>query len=398
MSDLALSADVSRSLHRQATASRKHKLSVEALVGSESYAAIADDWRQLVELQDRTVLFQLPGLLAPWARHFGKGSTKSVTIVVRNDLRPVLVWPLSIERRALVTVATGAGGPIGQYDEILIDPDYDASEVFAAALEALKANFRPDLLVLERVRADGAVRAALNEVKPICWAEGAPYSDLSCGVAGLKKDLKTRVVRQQKKRVRRLGQEGQVAFEVASDPSIARGVARRGDEPEARMAEVDRTRQPRLRAPRHSRVPGGDDVDAGATRRVAAHDRLAALRRRPHGGDRDGVPPPRHLPSLPGRLRPRIRAVRPRQRADRARARLVRQERPHALRHAGAAFTQQARVAVGRGGGPRLRVVDDLRGRLYAALLKRLGPALRDTFYALPAQLRAALAGLALRI
>ena len=218
MTDLALSAATSRS--PQAAASNG-RLTSEALIGSESYAALADDWRRLIELQDRTVLFQLPGLLTPWARHFGKGSATPVTIVVRDGPRPVLLWPLSIERRALVTVATGAGGPIGQYDEILADPDYDAGESFAAARDALTAHFQPDLLFLERVRADGALRHALGETEPICWDEGAPYSDLSRGVAGLKKELKSRVVRQQKKRVRRLAEEGDVSFEVAADPSVA---------------------------------------------------------------------------------------------------------------------------------------------------------------------------------
>ena len=220
MTDMALSADVSR--HRaRGVAAIPCKLAAEVVAGSESYVALADEWRRLSEMQDRTALFQLPGLLAPWARHFGKGSATPVTIVVRDESRPVMIWPLAIERRALVKVATGAGGPIGQYDEILIDPDYDVSAAFAVAIEALKARFRPDLLFLERVRADSSLREALRDVAPICWAEGAPYSDLSRGVAGLKKELKSRVVRQQKKRVRRLAEEGEIAFEVAADPSMA---------------------------------------------------------------------------------------------------------------------------------------------------------------------------------
>jgi CelD/BcsL family acetyltransferase involved in cellulose biosynthesis len=104
---------------------------------------------------------------------------------------------------------------VGQYDEMLLDPGCDALEAFAAAREALLASARPDLILLERVRADGALRPILAEAAPLGAAEGAPYADLSDGMAEFIKTLKSRVVRQQKKRVRRFEEEGCVGFEIA---------------------------------------------------------------------------------------------------------------------------------------------------------------------------------------
>ncbi len=191
----------------------------EVIKGADAYDALAADWRRIAALQSGALLFQTPEILSTWAKHFPR--RKLATVVVSDDKRPVLIWPLSTERRAAFKIARGAGAPIGQYDDILLDPDTDGEAALKAALAALREAVRPDLVLLERVRADSALRAALRDVAPICVAEAAPYADLSQGVCKALAALKPTVAKKQRKRVRRFHKEGNVAFALAEGPREA---------------------------------------------------------------------------------------------------------------------------------------------------------------------------------
>lgn len=201
---------------------RRRTLSAELLSGVDCYRELQREWTRLAEVQSGVVLFQTPEILQVWSQHFAGQPGSLATIVVRGeDGRPVLIWPLLIERNALVRIARGAGSPVGQYDEILLDPDCNPAEAWEAAVEVLMRTARPDLVLLERVRADGPLRTAMGAATPLGAVEGAPYSDLSAGVAKLIGMLKPRVVKQQKKRVRRFEAEGVLGFEVAEGPERA---------------------------------------------------------------------------------------------------------------------------------------------------------------------------------
>jgi len=191
----------------------------ELIEGPDAYTALRDDWRRIAALQGGALFFQTPELLSAWARHFPK--KRLATIVVRDRGRPVLIWPLTIERRLLFRVARCAGAPLGQYDDILLDPDVDGVAAFAVALHVLRSQVRPDLAVIERTRADSALRTALHDTAPICWAEAAPFTDLSKGTDAALKALKPNVMRKQRKRVRRFQKEGNVRFALAAAPAEA---------------------------------------------------------------------------------------------------------------------------------------------------------------------------------
>lgn len=225
MSDLAVTGIAPQRGVSSTAAKRtafRHVLEAEVYFGAKAYAELQTDWQRLAALQSSTVLFQTPALLSAWAQQFARGRSSSLaTVVVRHQDRTVLIWPLFIERRGLFRVASSAGVPISQYDEILLDPDYDAEAAITAAMDTLADTVRPDLISLERVRADSALRAALNGTQPLSWAEGAPYTDLSNGMEGVRSTRKPRVARQQRKRVRSLSQRGDVAFQVASNPAEA---------------------------------------------------------------------------------------------------------------------------------------------------------------------------------
>lgn len=222
MYELAL-AGTARGTVSRAAAERvsSHPFSADVFVGADAYHSLAAEWQQLAALQESVVPFQMPDFLAVWAQHFTDARSTPATVVVRERGRAILIWPLLVERRALVTAAIGAGSPVGQYDEILLDTSCDAPAALSAALDALKAKLRPDLIFLENVRGDGALRRALGDREPHAATEAAPFADLSKGVPALMKTLKPRVVRQQKKRVRRFTEEGSVGFDVARDGAEA---------------------------------------------------------------------------------------------------------------------------------------------------------------------------------
>lgn len=199
----------------------RRALSAELLHGAAAFKTLADDWRRLTATNRKAAFFQTHEFLAAWAEHFRRGE-KLVTVVVRRDGAPVLIWPLTEERRALLRVVRGAGSPVSQYDDILIDPEVDPEAAMAAALDALTRALRPDLVLLERVREDGALRDALRNATPLCAGEAAPYADLSQGAAAVLAAQKPIVVKKQRKRVRRFQKEGDVVFAVATGYSQAR--------------------------------------------------------------------------------------------------------------------------------------------------------------------------------
>lgn len=226
MSDISVDGDAWASsgwIARADETTTRQRLSAEVLDGPAAYCALEADWLRLAALQRGACVFQTPDILECWSRNFAtRASSRLVTIVVRAaDGRAVLIWPLVVERNALLRIAKAAGSPVGQYDEMLLDPTCDAAAAWKVAKAALMRDVRPDLLLLERVRSDGAMYAAIGAVAPLASSEAAPYADLSSGFDEFMAGLKPRVKRQQKGRARRFQELGEVRFEVASEPELA---------------------------------------------------------------------------------------------------------------------------------------------------------------------------------
>ena len=166
-------------------------------------------------------LFQSPDLLSRWADHFATGRRRSV-----RYNRCQAEWTAADDLAASHRAAShwcgspcGAGAPIGQYDEILLDPDCDGSEALAAAAGPSRA--RPDRISIllgtgarRRTRSTACLRT--RPARPARRARPMPTSRAACRTS--RRALKSRVARQQRKRMRRFEQEGRVAFEVATDP------------------------------------------------------------------------------------------------------------------------------------------------------------------------------------
>lgn len=193
----------------------------ELLEGEAAYAALHGEWQRLARLQAGGIVFQTPDFLRAWARYFAAGR-RLVSVAVRSGDDLVAVWPLAVERHGILRVARGAGAPIAQYDELLLHPGANARAVLATALQALRTELRPDLVLLERVRTDGPLALALQGTAPLCATESAPYVDLSRGAAAALAGMKPLAAKKQRKRVRRFRKEGQVDFAVAGDAATAK--------------------------------------------------------------------------------------------------------------------------------------------------------------------------------
>ncbi len=402
MSELALPGIAQQSVVTRTTkrTTFQNVLVADVLFGIEGYAELHADWQRLASLQNGTVLFQTPALLTAWARRFARGRAGSLaTLVVRHDERPVLIWPLFVERRGLFRVASGAGVPIAQYDDVLVDPDYDPAPVFKAALDMLADTIRPDVVSLERVRADSALRTALNGTTPLSWAEGAPYSDLSGGMEGIWSTRKPRVVRQQRKRVRSLSKKGDVAFHVAANAQEAEAwlvealalkrdwllstgrVSRAFMRPETTqcltdLAQTMSAADAPLRVVVAKLTLDGRTaaLEVGFCHRNAYHLYLGAYHQDFAKLGPGNVLTEKMLEWCIAAGLTRYDMLPPRSRNKRE--------------------WQSGEVAVVDFALPLT-----LGGRLYAALvLKRLGPAMRDAFYALPPRTRSFIARMALRL
>jgi CelD/BcsL family acetyltransferase involved in cellulose biosynthesis len=203
-------------------AAPRHLFATEVLYGCEAYEALASECRRLAHLHPGATLFQDAHLITAWARHFASsGAVQLATIVVREGARPVLIWPLSIERHGLVRIARGAGTPIGQYDEVMVDPGADSRAALSAALEVLRTSIRADVLQLERVRADGLLRTALRDVVPLTSTETAPYVDLSGGLDAALARRPRYATKQHRKRVKRFTKAGDCSMALAATAAEA---------------------------------------------------------------------------------------------------------------------------------------------------------------------------------
>jgi CelD/BcsL family acetyltransferase involved in cellulose biosynthesis len=402
MSEIALTGPARRGVPATAakrTASR-HVLVAEVLFGVEAYEKLRADWQRLVQLQTSTILFQTPALLAPWAHHFASNRGASLaTVVVRDEDRTVLIWPLVVARRGLFRIACGAGAPIGQYDEILLDPDYDGQAAITAALGTLHETVRPDVVSVERVRTDSALRDALHDVPPLSWAEGAPYVDLTHGVEGVKANQKSRVSRQQRKRVRRFEELGGADFRVADNPDEAEvwlgealalkrdwlsrtgRVSRAFLKPETASCLIDLARtlcsadaSPRMVVSKLSVKGRTAAIEAGFGHRDWYHLYLGAFAPEFAKLGPGNVITEKMIEWCVANGLTRYDMLAPRSRYK--------------------SEWQTNEVAVVDFALPLT-----MRGRIYATLvMKRLRPAMRDVFYALPPRARTFIAGLTLRM
>lgn len=208
--------------HQQSAHLSSAALSAEVHDGRKAYRELRRDWLALLGRMDRPAIFQTPDFLEIWADSFAKSEAarRLRTIVVRQADAPVLIWPLVIGRHGPVRLARGAGAPVGQYDDVILDPGCDAEAALGAAYDALLGAGDIDLLRFDRVRGDSPLQPFLaSRAAPIGETDLAPYADLpAAGFDAFMASVKPRVQRHQRRRARQLAEIGECRFAVADRP------------------------------------------------------------------------------------------------------------------------------------------------------------------------------------
>ncbi len=208
-------------------------LTVETVLGIDDVASIAAEWRVLEQQQTGAVFFQsYDWCLYLWRTRAAVASSTSVehrVLVVRDEGCVVAIWPLAIRTGASGRFAQDLGEPFGQYSDILIARDCDASAVLDIAFAEL-SRWRIDGLVLRKVRADSPLCARLERVgTAIGTIEHAPA--ISLGEPGGHGAYRLSLTAKTRKNLRnyrnRLGREGRVVHEVITAPAESAGAIER---------------------------------------------------------------------------------------------------------------------------------------------------------------------------
>ena len=198
-------------------------LAVEVLTGTAALRRHMPDIRRLAQTAHTFVVFQSTDIVAGWVRAVVDEDGRLATVVVRQGRGIVAVIPVELRRRGGIMTARLAGTPIGQYDEVLIDPAADPARVVAAAWAALRQTSGVDVIMLGRVRRDSALWAACAGAIRLGQPDEAPYADLGdhSGGDAFVATLKDRVRRQLAKRRRQLADLGPCRFDHPATPEEA---------------------------------------------------------------------------------------------------------------------------------------------------------------------------------
>lgn len=174
--DLADEVHAGPRLARSALTAQLHATDAEL-------SALHPRWLTLEQQAEGATLFQGEA----WTSHVAavRGSSGAAICTVSEGDALTALLPLRITSGAGGQVATGFGEPFQQYSDMLIAPGYDPAEALKLMLATLRAEARPDAIMLNKVRTDSALHAAISGLgpndptfTPSAHAGGAPFVDL----------------------------------------------------------------------------------------------------------------------------------------------------------------------------------------------------------------------------
>lgn len=177
----ALSADRSFSFAGAAARPHADDYRVARLTTLEALEALAIEWTALEAKTRRAAFFQSAAWsLAACRPLTGQTeTTDALVFAVYRGLDLVAVAPFKIISRGPVRLAVDLTDPFGQYGDVLIADDADASTIMTQVLAALRDTPNLDGLLMRRVRADSPARTVLDLGGfKASAADAAPYVDL----------------------------------------------------------------------------------------------------------------------------------------------------------------------------------------------------------------------------
>lgn len=194
---------------------------VDTIAGLES---IAGQWQALERGPgSRATPFQSYAFHREWVRHFADEAAGFRVVVVRENGRIVLIWPLALRKTPLGPIAGWMGDPLIQYGDVVCAADKDPAPWLDAAFAALAARGDVAAVTLANVRADAAIAGwAGANMKATGGAQYAVAIDL----AGFREPgdfarARSSRAARNRKREKKLAALGDVAFRVLEGGEMA---------------------------------------------------------------------------------------------------------------------------------------------------------------------------------
>jgi CelD/BcsL family acetyltransferase involved in cellulose biosynthesis len=141
---------------------------------------------------------------------------RPVVVTAREQGRLVLVWPLLVQRRFGLRLATFFGAPVSQYGDVLVEHRQDSRQIIAAALDVIVSRLKPDALWLRKVRDDAALTPVLAPSGAHrSETHAAPFVALAdtSGAVRYESLYSAKSLKNRRRLLRRLEESGTVVFE-----------------------------------------------------------------------------------------------------------------------------------------------------------------------------------------
>ncbi len=221
------------------------RLQCQTITALDALYRLAEDWRSLEKTAQGALFFQsydwcrtvLQALLGPAPNSVVNGGVDGVVdgavlprvLIARRNGRAVLIWPLAIRITAGQRIVQDLTEPFGQYSDALLDPDEDAETVLNAAWTEI-SRWRPDALLLRRVRADAAIAPWLRRhASGIGVIDQAPAVDLSAfpDFPAYRKSLSAKTRKNLRNCRNRLSRQGTLVHRSVEEPESRRDLLMR---------------------------------------------------------------------------------------------------------------------------------------------------------------------------
>lgn len=200
-------------------------------IGSDPgrFLALRDEWDALFARTGQPhQLFQSHVFLRHWLDHYLGPDDRLCLITARCEGRLVMAWPLLNRRRLGFSILRFMGAPVAQFGDVLVERNGQEAALLQAGWDAVRG-LGADLFELRKVRADAALAiAGLPKAALLLERREAPFADLSLRVGpdGPSPAYAARERSNHRRRLRRLAERGEIAFEMPEPGEIAAGLAR----------------------------------------------------------------------------------------------------------------------------------------------------------------------------
>lgn len=196
----------------------------ELYEGSEGLERLRTDWEALEPAGAKTV-FQTHRFVSLWMEYVGTSChAQPLVATLREEGRVTGIFPACRLRRHGVSLLTWLGGPyVLDYGDVLFDSETaDANEFVTRSLDLISRHARGAFTYLVNVRNDATAFAGLDErLRPFKFGT-APYLPIEGSFEDYLKSRSRDLKKSLNRRLRRLGETGDVAFSMLSpnDPGI----------------------------------------------------------------------------------------------------------------------------------------------------------------------------------